>query len=128
MSITSSNQAYFIFPECVRAEVEEVWAVALNSRLQIISKQMLFRGSVSFCATHPRDIFRFLCLNNATSFIIAHNHPSGDPRPSKHDRQTTRRLREIAELIEIPMNDHLILGKNSYYSFSEKRLIKIYCA
>ena len=128
MYITSSSQAYRIFPECVRADVEEFWIVALNARLEIINKHMLFRGSVTCCMIHPRDIVRFLCQNNAASFIIAHNHPSGDALPSKGDRQTTRRIIKIAELIEIPMNDHLILTEKAYYSFSEKKLNKVITA
>lgn len=125
MSINSSYKAYLAFPECVRADVEEFWILALNSRLEIINKQMLFRGSVNCCMIHPRDIIRFLCAHNAASFIIAHNHPSGDARPSHGDRKTTRRIINIAELIEIPMNDHLVLTAKAYYSFSEKKLSRL---
>ena len=122
MNVASSLQAYRVFPECINASVEEFWIIALNARLEIINKQMLFRGSVTCCMVHPRDIIRFVCLNNAASFIIAHNHPSGDARPSKGDRKITARLKKIADLIEIPMIDHLVLSKKSYFSFSDKKL------
>lgn len=125
MNITSSYKAYLAFSECVTAEVEEFWILALNSKLQIIAKQMLFKGSVNCCMIHPRDIFRFLCLNNASSFVIAHNHPSGDARPSKGDTQTTKRIKKLSEIMEIPMTDHLVVTPISYYSFSEKKLNRL---
>lgn len=125
MHITSSSKAYFAFSECTQSEVEEFWILALDSNLKIICKQMLFRGSVNCCMIHPRDIFRFLCLHNASSFIIAHNHPSGDARPSRGDRQITRRIKSLADMIEIPMADHLVLTRKSFFSFTERHLHKI---
>lgn len=103
--------------------VEEFWVIALNSNLEIIEKKLLFRGTVDRCLIHPRDLIRFLCSQNASAFIIAHNHPSGDPRPSKEDLAVTKKLVMLAMLIEIPMKDHLILSKKGYFSFADTGIL-----
>lgn len=119
MQINSSRKAYDILKKISQSEVEEFWIIALNSQLEMISKQMLFRGTVNACLIHPRDIVRSVCLSNSSSFIIAHNHPSGNPHPSVEDRIITRKLFKISQLIEISLQDHLIIGKDSYYSFAD---------
>lgn len=118
--ITSSMKAQALFSECKKADVEEFWVVSLNTKLQVIEKKMLFRGTLHSCIFHPRDLFRFVVTTNAFSFIVAHNHPSGDCRPSQEDLRITKRIKALAEMIEIRMNDHLILSRNSYYSFSDQ--------
>lgn len=84
---------------------------------------MLFRGTVDACTVHPRDIFRFGCLQNASQLIIAHNHPSGDPQPSEPDLEFTERLIKVGWAIEIPIVDHLILTPDTYFSMAEKRSV-----
>lgn len=125
MSLNSHTRAYFYFKECMNASIEEFWILSLDAKLQVTAKEMLSRGTVNYCMIHPRDIIRFICRNNAVSFIIAHNHPSGDPLPSKADRQITKRIKQVGELVEIPMLDHLILTKNAFYSFTQKKTIKV---
>lgn len=106
-------------------DVEEVWAAALNSDKRVTAAACLFRGTVDQCLTHPRDIFRFGCLHNAAALVLAHNHPSGQVRPSRQDLEWTRRIKEAAEILMIPVVDHLILGQRSYFSFMESGLLKI---
>jgi DNA repair protein RadC len=123
MRINSSQKAYKIFEKSFESEVEELWVLALNSDLEIIDKKLLFRGTVDRCLIHPRDIIRFLCSQNASAFIIAHNHPSGDPRPSKEDLEITKKIVMLSKLTEIPLKDHLILSKQSYFSFADAGIL-----
>ena len=80
---------------------------------------MLFRGTVDSCLIHPRDIFRFACVNNASSLLIAHNHPSQDCTPSDHDHSITKRLVKAGKLLQMPIVDHVILTDEDYYSFAD---------
>lgn len=119
MDVNSSQKAYEILRKHSQSPVEEFWIMALNSQLKLISHAMLFRGTVNACLIHPRDIIRYVCSENASSFIIAHNHPGGDPKPSREDKAITRRLFKISQMIEIPLQDHVILGDDCYYSFAD---------
>ena len=126
MQINSSQKAYKIFEKIMDLDVEEFWILALNSNLEIIEKKLLFRGTVDRCLIHPRDVIRFVCGQNATSFIMAHNHPSGDPRPSKEDLEITKKFVMLSMLMEIPVKDHLIVSKQKYFSFADSGLIARY--
>jgi len=72
---------------------------------------------------HPRDIFREAILNNAVKILCIHNHPSGNPVPSKSDKLVTKRIKESGELLGILLLDHVVIGENSYYSFVEENEI-----
>lgn len=121
--MNSSHNAYKIFQKCIDYTVEEFWVAALNSNLEIIDKKLLFKGTVDRCLIHPRDMIRFLCSQNAAAFVMAHNHPSGDPRPSKQDLEVTKRFYMLSQLVEIPMKDHLILTKERYFSFADTGIL-----
>lgn len=121
MEINSSHSAAHMLRPLMSSEVEEFWALALTSGKKLISAKCLFRGTVDACLFHPRDIFRFACMANASSIIVAHNHPSGDPLPSGQDIRLTSRLRRAGTLMEIPLIDHLIITAQEHTSFSEAR-------
>ena len=118
MEITSSHQAY----ECLSAEInpfaEELWLLALNSQMNLIKKEMIFRGTADHCLIHPRDIFRTLILANASSFILAHNHPSENILPSEQDLILTRKIYQASALFQIPLNDHLVMTPTQYFSMA----------
>lgn len=115
----SSLKAYELIKKSISIETEEVWVLALNSNLELIERDLIFKGTADKCLIHPRDIFRFLCRNNAISFILAHSHPSGDSHPSKEDIKITKQLYIAGRLFEINMADHLIIAKNQYFSFAD---------
>ena len=121
MEINSSHSAAQILRPLMSTEVEEFWALALTSGKTLINAKCLFRGTVDACLFHPRDIFRFACLANASSILVAHNHPSGDPLPSPHDIRLTHRLRRAGHLMEIPLIDHLIITTQRHTSFLESK-------
>lgn len=103
---------------------EEVWLLSLNSLLQPINVSLVFRGTAHFCPVHCRDIFRQAIFDNAVSFILIHNHPGGDPQPSYQDIQFTKRLFKLAQMMEIPLLDHVIVTTDCYYSLADVGLIK----
>jgi DNA repair protein RadC len=80
---------------------------------------MLFRGTVDSCFVHPRDVFRFAIAENASSLLVAHNHPSGELIPSMEDLRFTRQLVAASALMEIPVVDHVILSSRGYASLRQ---------
>jgi len=124
LRINSSLRAAGIFEKIVSREVEEFWVAALNPSLELIAHQLLFRGTVDQCPVFPRDLIRYVCLKNASSFLICHNHPSGDCRPSLPDIRITKKILRVSRLIEVSLQDHIILGDEKYYSFADQGLLK----
>jgi len=103
---------------------ESLRALYLDARLRLIRAEEITRGSVSECMAHPREIFRQAMIHSAYAVVVLHNHPSGDPAPSAADIRVTRSLREAAQLLQINLVDHIILGSPDggrvpYYSFKE---------
>ena len=120
MNIRDSRKAArFLRRQMKSCEVEEFWVIALNPSCDVIACKMLFRGTVDSCFIHPRDIFRFALLNNASSLLVGHNHPSGSFSPSAADQELTCRLREAGKLLQIPLVDHIIIGREGFFSFAQ---------
>ena len=86
----------------------------------IIGSKVVTIGTATETLAHPREIFREAIKQGATQIIIAHNHPSGSLEPSREDIDLTKRLLEVAEIVAIPVLDHLILGKGDFVSLREK--------
>jgi DNA repair protein RadC len=101
-------------------------AIYLNNRNQIIDTADLFEGTLDSIPIHPREIVESAINHRATALIFAHNHPSGDPTPSKHDKQLTRDLVFIGSILQIKVLDHIIIGDSSYFSFADQGLIEKY--
>ncbi|WP_447602879.1 JAB domain-containing protein [Nitrospira sp. Nam80] len=92
----------------------------LDAKHRIIGVNVVSTGSLTHTIVHPREIFKPLILMNAAACLCAHNHPSGDTAPSREDILLTKRVREAATLLGIPLLDHLILGDERYYSFADQ--------
>jgi DNA repair protein RadC len=92
----------------------------LNTKNQVIHKQTIFIGSLNASIVHPREVFREALKRSAASIICLHNHPSGDPSPSREDIEVTKRLVECGKMIGIDVLDHLIIGENKFVSLKEK--------
>lgn len=118
--ILNSRTAHEWLKTHIRFDVEEAWALALDSRLRLIAGEMLFRGSVRQCPMHPRELFLFGLKHSAVSMILAHSHPSGDPEPSKEDLELTKRLYVLGRCLEIPLADHLIVAKDGFTSLADR--------
>lgn len=119
--VTSGQKAAsYIRPLLEDEPVEVVGVLCLTTKLVPIGWHEISRGTLDGTLVHPREAFKAAILTNAAGIILAHNHPSGDPSPSKHDDALTRVLREAGELLGIPIRDHIILGEGVYYSYQEK--------
>ncbi len=104
-------------------EKENCIAVYMDSKDSRISDVRLSVGNLNSSILSAREIFRQALLCNAASVILLHNHPSGDPRPSKEDISLTLQLKEAAKIMEIPLLDHIIIGDNTYTSLKEKGVL-----
>jgi DNA repair protein RadC len=98
-------------------------ALYLNNRHRLIAFEELFRGTTDNATVHVKEVMRQAIVHNATSVIIAHNHPSGVMEPSPADEYITRRLRDSLALMEVRMLDHVIVGDGGCFSFSEHGLL-----
>ena len=91
----------------------------LNTRNQVLSLEEISKGTLNAAIVHPREVYKAVILRSASGIILAHNHPSGDPAPSRDDLVLTQRLKDAGELIGIPVLDHIIIGHDKYYSLRE---------
>jgi DNA repair protein RadC len=103
---------------------ESLRVVLLDTRYHLIRVEEISTGSINESIAHPRDVFRPAVIASAYAVIVAHNHPSGDASPSQTDHSLTRRLAEAAELLQIKLLDHIIIGapgenNPGYFSFKE---------
>lgn len=100
--------------------------IMLSGENEIIDIIDIFRGSLTSSAIYSREIIKQALKYPATAMVFVHNHPSGQPRPSKEDKEITRELVFAANTMEIRVFDHIIIGDNCYYSFADHNLIKQY--
>ncbi len=104
-------------------EREEIRLVFLDSRLRKISDMTLSKGTVNFSLISVRDILIETLKRQAVNVIMIHNHPSGNPEPSEADKAMTKKVLTGLEAIGVNLNDHIVLGDNSYFSFRENHLL-----
>ncbi len=119
-----SEIADFIRPILGHRRTEALLVLAVDRKLNLIRYQEISSGDVSSTVAHPRDILRPVILHQAEGLFLAHNHPSGDPTPSRADLRLTERVADAARLMQVTLHDHLIIGHTSeshsgYYSFNE---------
>lgn len=111
-------------------DVEKFWVLCLNRRNRLRKRVEISSGTATAALAHPREVFRSAIRESASAVVCVHNHPSGDPSPSAADIQLTRQLREAAVAVDIPLLDHVIIGRRGadplgrgYYSFREAGLL-----
>ncbi len=107
---------------------ESLRVILLNTRFHLLRVEEVSLGSMNESIAHPREVFRPAIVYAAYAVIVVHNHPSGDPAPSQADHSLTRRLREAAELLQIRLLDHVIIGspaegRQPYFSFKEAGIL-----
>ncbi|MHC5250368.1 JAB domain-containing protein [Enterococcus sp. LJL90] len=119
---TSLSLADFISKEIGNNASESLFVACVNTRNQIIAYTELFKGSINRSIAHPREVFMFGLLNNASHLVLGHNHPSQDTTPSEADKEMTTRMKTCGELMGIPILDHIIVSSTptKYYSFREE--------
>jgi len=95
---------------------EALFLLLLDAKLRLIHQEVIAIGTLSEVLVHPREVFQPAIRHGAHSLIICHNHPSGDPTPSKADLRLTKQLLECAKIIGIPLEDHLVIGSDKHVS------------
>ena len=123
-SISSPRDiAKLLINEMMSLKQEILKLIMLDTKNNIIGIKDVFKGSLNTSIVHPREIFKEALKKSSSSIIICHNHPSGDPTPSKEDINITLRLKECSKIIGVDLLDHLIIGKGKFVSFKEKGII-----
>ncbi|NLW59094.1 MAG: DNA repair protein RadC [Firmicutes bacterium] len=115
--------AGFLMPRLRFLDQEHFLTLHLNTKNRLLGTETISVGTLDASLVHPREVFKAAIRQSSASLILAHNHPSGDPRPSKEDIKLTHRLKESGELLGIPILDHVIIGDNKYFSMKEEGLI-----
>lgn len=124
MRITSPSDVCNLFMDELRHEKKEQFIVLLlNTKSEVISKELISIGNLNSSIVHPREVYKFAIKKSAASILFIHNHPSGNPKPSQNDRNITDRLVQVGDLVGINVVDHIIIGNDSHYSFKEHDLI-----
>jgi len=122
--ITNPSVAYSLVKKHIRAyRKEHFFVVSLDSRNRILGIDEISIGTLEASIVHPRETFESAIKRHAAKIIIAHNHPSDDPEPSEDDIGITTRLKEAGLIMGIELIDHIVICKNSFFSFKEKGLI-----
>lgn len=124
MKITASSDAYRIIrPELDELPHEEFYIMILNRSNIVTRKEQVSRGGMNSTVVDPKIVFKTALSHGATGIILAHNHPSGAVKPSEQDIRLTKKLREGAEVLDIALLDHIIVGANTYFSFADEGLV-----
>lgn len=115
--------ADFLMPRLRYAAKEQFVVILLNNKNKVIGTEVVSEGSLSSSIVHPREVYAPAILHHAAAIMVAHNHPSGDPKPSTEDTEVTRMLARSGKVLGIPMIDHVIIGDGNYYSFLENEAL-----
>lgn len=119
--ISGARDAYhYIYPHLCDLPVEECWAIWLNQAGRVIGRTRVGQGGMTATVVDVRCVLREALLQQATSFILVHNHPSGNTRPGAEDDRLTKRLKEAAALMDLRLLDHLVFTESAYYSYSDE--------
>jgi DNA repair protein RadC len=122
--IRSPRDVVSVFaPRLEDLPVEEFHVAALDAQHRLERDIMVTRGILNSSLVHPREVFREAIAERAAAIILVHNHPSGDPTPSADDRSVTDQLVAAGRLLDIPVHDHVIIGRGRYTSFAEAGLL-----
>jgi DNA repair protein RadC len=117
-----SSAAAHLLTADLETELQEVFlALALDSKMRLIRRVEISRGTLDSCPVHPREVFRPMIQESAFACLLVHNHPSGDPEPSRIDEVLTRRLVRAGSLLGIQVLDHVIIGRSGNWVSMEER-------
>ncbi len=111
--------AAYLTPRFGGGAVERFGVVLLDTKHRVVKATVLSVGTLDASLVHPREVFREAATAGAAAVVLFHNHPSGDPTPSRDDMALTSRLVEAGELMGIAVLDHVVLGESRYFSFKE---------
>ena len=121
---TSSSEVFAHFHELLRDRKNEVFlSLLLDSKNRVLREIQVSEGSLNASIVHPREVFKSVIRESAAAVLFVHNHPSGDPEPSREDLELTARLRDAGVLMGIRVLDHIIIGSGRYISLADQGLL-----
>jgi len=126
VTFRQSKDVYETMQTFAKSDREMFFIVFLNTRNRMLDYVVHTVGTIDSSAVYARDVIRSAVIHNASSIIICHNHPSGDPEPSACDKEITRALIAAFEIIGIKILDHIVMGNGRYFSFEDEGLIERY--
>lgn len=122
---TSSSEIFEHYHEKLRDRKKEMFlSLLLDSKNRLLKEIQVSEGSLNASIVHPREVFAPVIRESAAAVLFVHNHPSGDPTPSREDIELTERLHEAGKLMGVRVLDHIIIGNGSYVSFCDRGLLK----
>jgi DNA repair protein RadC len=122
-ALRSSEDVFRHFAELEKEKREIFYVVLLNNKNRKIREVKISEGSLTASLVHPREVFNPVIRESAAAVIFVHNHPSGDPAPSPEDIEITRRLKQVGEVMGVRVLDHVVIGRDRYYSFSDRGML-----
>ncbi len=123
--VLSNWQALIAYLQTAMAcqQIEQFRILFLDRKNTLIADEVQQRGTVSHTPVYPREVMKRALILNASALIVAHNHPSGDPKPSREDIETTRQLKAAANALEVELHDHVVIGHGKHASFKSLGLL-----
>ncbi len=123
--INNSNELFdFLKHDLMDKKIEYFRAIFLDAKNKVIRTETLFEGSLTSSSVYPREVVRAALKYHAAALIFAHNHPSGDPKPSSEDISVTRQLVFACKVVNVTVHEHLIIGDDTYFSFADNGYIE----
>ncbi|MEE9400299.1 MAG: JAB domain-containing protein [Dehalococcoidales bacterium] len=125
--IVSSKQAVqHLSGLIINRDREKFAVIYLNGANALINSEVIFEGSLTIAAVYPREIVKGVIDNGAASIIIGHNHPSGSIYPSPSDKEVTRKIEQACSTVDVILHDHIIIGYDKWFSFSDNGMLGIH--
>lgn len=121
--IRSPQDAFHLMRDIIGADRERFYIIHLNTKNEVIERELISIGSLNAAIVHPREVFRSAIEHGSYAIICAHNHPSGNPTPSPEDIEMTHRLIKAGQLVGIDVLDHIIVAQRGYTSLKEQGLV-----
>jgi DNA repair protein RadC len=124
-TISNSNEVYNILKPLIAEhdDVEVLYGVFMDAKNHILSIEKLFTGTITGTSVFPREIVKRILSNKATALLLAHNHPSGDTKPSIEDQEITSRIGIVLQAMGVSLHDHIIIG-SGYHSMADTGWLK----
>ena len=122
--VSSPEEAYrYMRPHYLNEYREHFDVLMMTNRNRLIRRHRVSTGSLTSSVVHPREVFNPVVRESAAGVIFVHNHPSGDPSPSREDVDITHRLRQVGEVLGIRIHDHIVCGHDRFFSFNREGLL-----
>jgi DNA repair protein RadC len=122
--VTSSESVYRLFSAEMQRAHESLWVILLDARMQVLATHEVARGGLTSVSVEPASIFRAAIVVGAAAVVLVHNHPSGDPKPSREDMEFTERLIEAGKLLGVSILDHVVIAESGYRSLLDAGLLR----